>query len=146
MGAQILALHENDATSADVVYSLGKSGHNVILAGSFAEAIIILNGPRNVDLIISDVHLENGGNVFDFLRWVKDHHSKVANIPFVLFGCKPSPFAKHLEDAIRTSARVIGAAKYIAMDRFDSDDFGKQIDLLLEATRSVPDRGGSNPP
>jgi CheY-like chemotaxis protein len=132
MCAQILALHENDATSADVVYSLEKSGHNVVLAGTFGEAIAILKSLRKIDLVISDVHLENGGNVFDFLRWVKDHPSKAVAIPFVLFSCRPSPLAKHLVDAVRTSARILGASKYIAMDAFDSDDFRKQMDLLLE--------------
>jgi CheY-like chemotaxis protein len=134
MRSHILALNENDDMSRAVVHSLGKSGHDVILAGTFGDAIVILNSPRKIDLVISDVHLENGGNVFDFLRWVKDHSPNIA-IPFVLLSCKPSPLAKHLEDALRTSARLLGASKYISMNTFDSDDFCEQIDSLLEEVR-----------
>jgi len=131
MCAQILALHEQDETSQEVVQSLNSIGHNVVLAETFAEAIDILQGLHVIDLIISDVHLENGGNVFDFLRWVKKNPTSVGGTPFVLFSFEPSKMAKHLEDGLRTSARMLGAAKYIAMDCFDAAEFRKQIDALL---------------
>jgi CheY-like chemotaxis protein len=131
MCAQILALHEKDETSREVVESLSSSGHNVVLAETFTEAIDILQGLHVIDLIISDVHLENGGNVFDFLRWVKKNPSSVGRTPFVLFSFEPSMMAKHLEDGLRTSARILGAVKYIAMDCFDAVEFRKQIDALL---------------
>jgi len=131
MCAQILALHEKRETFTDVVYSLEKSGHNVILAENFLQAIDILSGLRKIDLVVSDVHLENGGNVFDFLRWVKQHRSTIGDVPFVLLSCRPSQLALHLEDAVRTSARIFGATRYIAMEIFDSGDFRRQIDEML---------------
>ncbi len=61
------------------------------------------------DLIISDVHLENGASVFEFLRWVKTH-KRFAKIPFMLFSLEPSEMAKYLADAVSTAARYLGAA------------------------------------
>ena len=131
MCAQILALHEQDDTSRRVVESLQASGHSIVVCESFADAIDILQRGHEIDLILSDVHLENGGNVFDFLRWVKRNPSSGRATPFVLFSFEPSKMAKHLEDGIRTSARMLGAARYITMESFDSTDFCRQIDALL---------------
>jgi hypothetical protein len=61
-------LHETDATSAAVVYSLENSGHTVVQAKPFGEASAILKSLRKSDLGISDIFWEHGGNVFDFLR------------------------------------------------------------------------------
>jgi CheY-like chemotaxis protein len=132
MCAQILALLELDENSVQVVKCLKRSGHTVIACETFTAAINILQRPHKSDLIISDVHLENGGNVFDFLRWLKEHPTAVT-VPLVLFSFNPTLLAKHLEDGIRTSARLLGVAKYIRMDSFDSDEFRKQIDSLLPA-------------
>jgi len=81
-------------------------------------------------MIISDIHLQNGGNVFDFLRWVKKNPS-TTDTPFVLLSVEPSKTAKFIEDGLRTTARLLGATKYILMETFDSDEFRKQIDVLL---------------
>jgi CheY-like chemotaxis protein len=127
--ALVLALHEDDENSQQVAGSLQLSGHNVILSKDFTHAINILK-TKHVDLIISDVHLENGGNVFDFLRWVKKNPSTSAT-PFIMFSSRPSPMAKFVEDGVKTAARVLGAAMFITMEIFDSDEFRKQIDSLL---------------
>jgi CheY-like chemotaxis protein len=129
--ALILALHEAENNSNQVVNSLKESGHNVLLAKNYIDAISILQR-QHVDLIISDVHLENGGNVFDFLRWVKKNNS-TKNTPFVLFSSEPTARAKFLEDGLRTAARMLGASLYLTMEMFDSDEFRKQIDSLLSA-------------
>ncbi len=83
-----------------------------------------------MDMIISDIHLQNGGNVFDFLRWVKKNPS-TSNTPFIILSVEPTRTAKYLEDGLRTSARLLGVTKYISMETFDSVDFCKQINLLL---------------
>jgi CheY-like chemotaxis protein len=127
--ALILALHEKERTSTHVVRSLELSGHNVHLAKNFSEAIKFLRN-KHVDLIISDVHLENGGNVFDFLRWVKENPS-TKSTPFVLLSSEPTPRAKYFEDGLKTTARLLGAAKYISIERFNADEFRKEIDSLL---------------
>jgi CheY-like chemotaxis protein len=130
MTARILALLELDENSQQVVKSLKLSGHQVVACETFSEAITILQQPLQIDMIISDVHLENGGNVFDFLRWLKSNPLP-RNPLLVLFSFRPNELAKHLEDGVRTSARLLGVALYITMNNFDSDDFRKQIDLLL---------------
>ncbi len=129
MHALILALHEEDQNAQQVTHSLKLSGHGVIESKSFTHAITVLNS-QHVDLIISDVHLENGGNVFDFLRWAKKNPS-TKETPFVLFSSEPTTRAKYFEDGLRTTARMLGAALYITMEIFDSDEFRKQIDSLL---------------
>ena len=100
MHARILALNEdiNGEASRQICDSLRRSGHRVIQSLSFAIAIDVLKTER-VDLIISDVHLQNGGSVFDFLRWVKGN-SLTKDTPFVLFSLKPTPVAKYVEDAV----------------------------------------------
>ncbi len=131
MHALVLALHEDDGNAHQVTSSLKLSGHEVVESRNFSHAISVLTN-KHVDLIISDVHLENGGNVFDFLRWVKKNPS-TKSTPFVLFSSQPTNKAKYFEDGIRTSARMLGATMYITMETFDSDEFRKLIDSLLPA-------------
>lgn len=133
--ALILTLHEDDEHSYQVANCLTKSGHTVILSKNFSHAISILK-VRHVDMIISDIHLQNGGNVFDFLRWAKKNPS-TSDTLFVMLSSEPSQSAKYIEDGLRTSARLLGVAKYITMEKFDSDDFCKQIDLLLSAEEEI---------
>lgn len=132
MRALILGLLEDGNNSHHVVKSLTQSGHDVDVVDTFTKAMDVFKQPHNIDLIISDVHLENGGNVFDFLRWLKKNPA-TREIPFVMFSCQPTTMAKYLEDGVRASARTLGAAMYITMDTFDSDEFRKQIDSLLPA-------------
>jgi CheY-like chemotaxis protein len=127
--ALILALHEDEGHSFKVADSLAKSGHTVILSKNFTRAINVLK-VKHVDMIISDIHLQNGGSVFDFLRWVRKNPS-TKTTPFVMLSSEPSETAKYIEDGLRTSARLLGVTKYITMEKFDSDSFCKQIDLLL---------------
>ena len=129
LSALILILHEEDKKSQQVTESLKKSGHNIFSVKTFNQAIAFLKS-RRVDLIISDVHLENGGSVFDFLKWVRGNAS-TKDVPFVMLSCQPTALAKYLDDAVKTTARLLGAAKYITMDTFDSEHFRKQIDPLL---------------
>jgi len=135
--ARILALNEDidGEASRQICDSLGRSGHRVIQSKSFALAIDVLKTER-VDLIISDVHLQNGGSVFDFLRWVKGN-PLTKDTPFVLFSLKPTAVAKYVEDAVRACARVLGASMYITMEPFDTDKFRKLIDSLLPADEQL---------
>ena len=141
MSARILALIELDENLHQVVESLTLSGHKVISCNTFTKAIAILQQPHKIDMIISDVHLENGGHVFDFLRWLKLNPAAHVTL-LVLFSFQPTPLAKYLEDSVRTAARMLGVAMYITMNSFDSDNFRKQIDSLLpeedKATELAP--------
>jgi CheY-like chemotaxis protein len=130
--AQILALLEHDDNSQLVIESLERSGHDIIRATNFKDAIEFLQN-RSVALILSDVHLENGGNVFDFMVWTNRNPLTITT-PFVLFSNHPTPLAKHLEDGVRTTARLLGAAAFITADNFNSGEFRRQIDSLLPTT------------
>jgi DNA-binding response OmpR family regulator len=129
MCAQILTLLELPEDSQMIAACLTQSDHKVFSVKTFPEAIVAL-AFRPIDLIISDVHLENGGSVFDFLMWVKRNPATKA-VPFVLFGFRRTTLARYLEDGIKIATRSLGAAKYIAMDEFDSKSFCEQIDSLL---------------
>ncbi len=129
MNALILVLHENDENSLQVAESLERSGHKVLQSKNFSHALQILQN-QYVDLIISDVHLENGGSVFDFLRRVRKNPC-TKDTPFILFSSKPTSQAKFLEDGLRTTARILGASMFITMQTFDADEFCKQINSLL---------------
>ena len=131
MHGLVLALQENDKNSKRVSDSLKLSGHDVVLSQNFRHAIEVLKN-MHVDLIISDVHLENGGTVFDFLRWARNS-PYTKNIPFVMLSIEPTRAAKHVEDGIRTSARALGAAMFISMETFDQEEFRRKIDSLLPA-------------
>lgn len=130
MSARILALLELNENALQVEKCLKRSGHDVVAVPTFKRAIAMLHQHYKIDLIISDVHLENGGSVFDFIRWLKNN-PPADSAPLVLFSFNPTPRAKYLEDGVRTSARFLGVSKYITMETFDADEFRKQIDSLL---------------
>lgn len=141
MRALILGLLEEGNNSTQVVESLANAGHAVCAVDTFNKAMAIFENSHEIDLIISDVHLENGGNVFDFLRWIRGNPS-TSKIPFVLFSFKPVSLAKHLEDNVKTCARTFGADLYISMEWFDSDDFNRQIESLLPKINDAIARSG----
>lgn len=121
---------EDDENSKQVIASLSDGGHDVTHAETFRDAMSLLTDDNQFDLVISDVHLQNGGNVFDFLRWIKKN-PVTAKSPFILFSSKPNSIAKYLEEGIRVSARMLGASMYIAMDKFDAQKFTQQVETLL---------------
>jgi CheY-like chemotaxis protein len=137
MAALILALLEDHDSANQVKACLEDSGHSVFVVNSFQKALALLSA-KKIDLIVSDVHLENGGSVFDFLRAVKKGQW-TCEIPFVLFSLKPTPLAKYLADGIRTTARHLGAIKYIEMETFDAAQFQEQINVLLPLDKQVVD-------
>lgn len=129
MAARILALLEHSEAMNLVTDSLEHFGHDVYKADKFQNAMEILR-QREVDLIIADVHLQNGGSIFDFLRWVKgDPHMRA--VPFICFSTEPEEVPKYLRDGVRTAARALGAAKYMSMEQFDRSAFIAEIDWLL---------------
>ncbi|HEY9681057.1 MAG TPA: response regulator [Oculatellaceae cyanobacterium] len=135
MAALIIALLEHSEHGAQVAGCLEQVGYEVVVVGSYPRAKAILQ-EHTFDLIISDVHLENGGSVFDFLKWVKSE-PVLHSIPFVLLSVQPTKLAKYLADGVQTAARMFGAAKYITMEEFASADFVQQIGELLPPGRST---------
>jgi len=136
MRALVLGLMEESENSDQVIASLKQSGDAVHAVDSFPKALEIFSKPVKFDLIISDVHLQNGGTVFDFLKWVR-RNPETKDVPFVLFSFRPAPVARYLDDSLRTTARLLGATKYITMDAFDDKEFCKQIDSLLPQSENI---------
>jgi len=134
MDARILVTMEHPKQMKLIGDSLEHYGHCVLKAITFHESMEILRNSE-VDLIISDVHLQNGGSVFDFLRWVKgDPHMQA--VPFVCYSSEPAEIGKYLADGVRTAARALGAAKYITMEQFDANAFRHEIEWLLPLSRA----------
>ena len=133
MVAKILALMEHPKPMVLIADSLEHMGHLVHKTNNFQDAMGVLR-QHEVDLIICDVHLQNGGSIFDFLRWVKgDPHMR--EVPFVCFSTEPVEVPKYLSDGVRTAARALGAARYITMENFDRAVFIGEIDWLLPQER-----------
>ncbi len=130
MCAEIIALIENRKEWAQLIESLSQSGHHVHALDNYASAIAVLKEQDRVDMIISDVHLQNGGDVFDFLRWVRKDPCR-ATTPFVMLSMEPTFMAQYLEDGIRMSSRLLGATLYIKQQKFDSEELLKEIELIL---------------
>jgi len=104
-------------------------GHDVTKVDTFHSAMEVLKS-SDFDLIVSDVHLQNGGSVFDFLRWVKgDPHLRTT--PFVCYSTEPKEVGKYLADGVRTAARSLGAARYVTMDNFNGPEFLREIEWLI---------------
>ena len=136
MAALIIALLEHPEEQAQVSDNLKTVGHEVVVVDCFSRAKAIL-AEHCFDLIISDVHLENGGTVFDFLKWAKTDPN-LRQIPFVLFSLQPTKIAKYLAEGVQATARMLGADKYISMDRFDSATFGSEIAEILPPVAAQP--------
>jgi len=129
MAAKILITMEHEKQRLQIGDCLEAVGHKVTKVDTFHNAMDILRS-ADFDLIISDVHLQNGGSVFDFLRWVKgDPHMK--GTTFVCFSAEPPEVGKYLADGVRTAARSLGAARYIAMEQFDGPTFLHEIEWLI---------------
>jgi CheY-like chemotaxis protein len=129
MASLVLALLEEHDNAQQVKACLEAYGHEIYVVDTYTNALALL-GTKKIDLIISDVHLENGGTVFDFLRLVKKGQW-TCQIPFILFSSRPTPMAKYLAEGIRITARYLGAVKYIEMETFDAVLFQEQINSLL---------------
>jgi len=133
MTAKIMVTMEHEEERRIIGECLERVGHKVTTADTFHNAMEILR-TADFDLIISDVHLQNGGSVFDFLRWVKgDPHMR--STPFVCFSAEPPEVGRYLADGVRTAARSLGAARYISMEHFNGPLFLSEIEWLIPQER-----------
>jgi CheY-like chemotaxis protein len=143
MATFVLALLENYRHAEKIKTSLLGAGHDVLVVNSFPEAKLFLQ-THLCDAIISDVHLENGGSVYDFLQWVKSD-PRLTHIPFIFLSLEPTTLAKYLQDGVRVAARHLGAAKYINMEEFDpvrlnielAEFFSKVEDSKVHSTQEL---------
>jgi CheY-like chemotaxis protein len=131
MCALVIALIEQQDEAQSIRHCLRGAGHKVLVVEDFKKAKECLRNTK-CDLILSDVHLENGGSVFDFLKWIKSK-PLLDGIPVVLLSVEPTRMAKYLADGVRLAARVFGAAKYISLEKFDP------ALLLMELSEFLPE-------
>lgn len=143
MVALIIALLEHDNHAQQIRKSLQDAGHDVAIVDCFSKAKLILEGrcidataAATCDLIISEVHLENGGSIFDFLKWVKAH-PRLCAVPFVLLSLEPTDLAKYLSDGVQIAARLLGASKYISMIEFDAAVLHEELSELLQPQQTT---------
>lgn len=144
MSAKILITLEHEEQRKQLGDCLENVGHQVFRMDTFHKSMDFLRS-TDVDLIITDVHLQNGGSIFDFLRWVKgDPHLR--EIPFVCFSAEPPEVARYLADGVRTAARSLGAARYITMDKFDAVGFLHEIEWLIPESQVGSHYSGTSEP
>lgn len=138
MNALVIALLEDPQQARTIKSCLHDAGHVVLVVENFSKAKVALReGP--CDLILSDVHLQNGGNVFDFIKWVK-RDPVLKPIPFVLLSIEPTETAKYLSDGVRVAARFFGAAKYISVLKFEPASLMAELAEFLPKPKSIPVR------
>lgn len=89
-------------------------------------------GRTDFDLIVSAVHLEHDGSVFDFLKTVKTN-IRFHHIPFVFYCSKSSTFARSVRHGLQIAACALGAEKYITMEHYDRDTLRDELISVLDA-------------
>lgn len=133
---EILILQEKDENVANIRSSLPECAF--VRVRTIEEAIPLLEH-RYFDLIISAVHLEHDGSVFDFLKYAKSN-PKSSSVPFVFYCCQSSTFARSVRDGLQIAARVLGADKYITMEHYDRDKLRAEFKDYLPLSELVPYR------
>ena len=123
--ARVVALIENQEMADSLRHCLSDHGCELSLAYSFDSAKALI-AEQGCDLIISEVHLENGGSVFEFLEFAKSLPNS-SEIPFVLLSVKPSKVANILRDSLLFTASQLGAAKYVSMEEFDCESLVHEL-------------------
>lgn len=131
--AKILVLQEIKNNSIRLHEALPE--HEIIDFNRATEAMNYLRAAP-VDMIISAVHLDES-NVFDFLQWVKGDPNH-RDIPFVFFCAEPTEVARYVSSAIISAARVLGATKYITMQKFDREILRQQVNSILNQFLESP--------
>ena len=127
---RVLALQEKTDNIANIKAALPDC--ELIHVQTIQQAIpILLAEQSNIDLIISAVHLEYDGSVFDFLRVAKSNPS-TSKIPFVFYCARSTKFARSVRDGLQIAARALGADKYITMEIFDA------YELRVEFAECLP--------
>lgn len=115
MVAHILLLQEKPQNIINVKQALPECQFDCV--SSIEEAIELVR-QKDYDLIISAVHLEHDGSVFDFLKGVKGDPN-TSTIPFVFYCSQTSTFARSVRDGLQIAAKALGAEKYITMEKFE---------------------------
>jgi len=109
--------------------ALKDSGQEVVKVGSVSDAEDFLHSKDHVDLIVSEVFMEND-DVFKLLSLVKKEPSH-KDVPILTFACEPSRLGTEVIDSVSTAAKLLGASKTVHMPSFDLNQLIKEIRKLL---------------
>ena len=123
----VLILQEKDENVANIRASLPECAF--VRVRTVDEAIPLLEH-HHFDLIISAVHLEFDGSVFDFLRFAKGN-PKTSHIPFVFYCSQSSRFARFVRDGLEIASRALGANRYITMEYYSRDGLRAEFQKYL---------------
>jgi CheY-like chemotaxis protein len=132
MSYRILLLNDSPKETELLEAACRNAGHELTSMPSIAAAMDWLNKKDHIDVIVSEVHLEDE-NVFDFLKAVKSdpRHDWVQ---FIMVCTSTSDLAATMDNQLQQAARILGADKYVMMPDFDASR------LLKEIIASLPDQ------
>jgi CheY-like chemotaxis protein len=123
MIARILLLQEKPQNIHNVQKALLECEFRI--ADTIDGAMALIDAER-FDLIVSAVHLEYDGSVFDFLKMVKQNPS-TATVPFVFYCSQSSTFARSVRHGLQIASRALGAEQYITMEEFDVNELRHEL-------------------
>jgi hypothetical protein len=130
MTARVLVLQEKLENIRNIKASLPEC--ELLYVRTIDQAMPLLK--NDLDLIISAVHLEYDGSVFDLLKLAKANPA-TSHVPFVFYCSQSSTFARSVRDGLQIASRALGADKYITMEDFDVKELRYQfIEFLPQLT------------
>ncbi len=130
MPHKILALKERPEYALALKELIEPHGYEVLVVRTIEEAIETVHRVP-VSMVILAVHLQDG-NVFDLIRAIRvDPDSRLRRIPMVCLNLNPRLHATYLNDSLETSAKALGADRFITMDPYDPVRLWKEIEKML---------------
>jgi CheY-like chemotaxis protein len=135
--ANILVVQDVEQDKLDIKSSLEAGGHQILITKNVEGAKMLLQA-ASFDLVICGAH-QNNGTVFDLLKFVKNDQNR-RTIPFLLFCFNPTDLARSIEDSVRTTAKLLGADKYITQDIFNAEMFRTEIESSMLGTHQPVQR------
>jgi DNA-binding response OmpR family regulator len=86
---------------------------------------------EEVNMIIVAIHLKEG-NVFDFIRAVRENaNKKIKEVPIVCINLNPRLHARYLNDSLMISAKALGANRFITMEPYDPAALWQEMQTML---------------
>jgi CheY-like chemotaxis protein len=130
MPHRILALKERPEYALALKELIEPHGYEVLIVHTIEEALETLHRVQ-VSMVILAVHLQEG-NVFDLIRAIRiDPDSRIRKVPMVCLNVNPRLHATYLNDSLETSAKALGADRFITMEPYDAVRLWKEIEKML---------------
>jgi CheY-like chemotaxis protein len=130
MPHKILVLKDRPEYIAALKTLIEPHGFAVIATGNVEEALRVLHS-QDLDMIVVAIHLQEG-NVFDFIRIVRmDANVRINSLPIICLNLNPELHAPHLNESLKTSAKSLGANRFITMEPYDPSVLWTEIEKFL---------------